>query len=319
MQVIKGIKKRPRKVLLYGTHGIGKTTWAAQAGNVIVLATEDGQGDVGCDRTPVLRDLGSVNAWLSDLGAQPHDYRWVAIDTLDWLERLIFKAVCEVKGKANIDDIGYAKGREFALTHWDYILRSLEHLIASRNMGVILLAHSRIVKVEEPELDSYNKYEPDLDKRSCGMLQEWCDEVLFARYRVNTLKSDEGFNRERTRVIGQPGDRLVYTCEGPGYFAKRRIPMPDAMPLDFGHYLAYIKQAYGGARPAGVPPATLTPAAPPASATPPTETAAPAPSTPPTAASALAAQWEERNPGANIAGLINDGSSKMPSPEWATE
>ncbi len=47
-------------------------------------------------------------------------------------------------------------------------------------MGVILLAHARIVKVEEPELDSYNKYEPDLDKRSCGMLQEWCDEVLFA-------------------------------------------------------------------------------------------------------------------------------------------
>ncbi len=116
-------------------------------------------------------------------------------------------------------------------------------------MGVILLAHSRIVKVEEPELDSYNKYEPDLDKRSCGMLQEWCDEVLFARYRVNTLKSDEGFNRERTRVIGQAGDRLVYTCEGPGYFAKRRIPMPHAIPLDFGQYVAYIKQAYAGAHP----------------------------------------------------------------------
>ncbi len=76
---------------------------------------------------------------------------------------------------------------------------------------------------------------------------------------MNTLKTDEGFNRERTRVIGQAGDRLVYTCEGPGYFAKRRIPMPDAIPLDFGHYLAYIKQAYAGARPAIVAAArTLT-------------------------------------------------------------
>ena len=93
-------------------------------------------------------------------------------------------------------------------------------------MGVILLAHSRIVKVEEPELDSYNKYEPDLDKRSCGMLQEWCDEVLFARYRVNTLKTDEGFNRERTRVIGQAGDRLVYTCEGPAISPSAGSPCP---------------------------------------------------------------------------------------------
>ena len=314
MQIVKGIKKRPRKVLLYGTHGIGKTTWAAQAGNVIVLATEDGQGDVGCDRTPVLRDLGSVNAWLSDLGTQPHDYRWVAIDTLDWLERLIFKAVCEVKGKANIDDIGYAKGREFALTHWDFILRSLEHLIASRNMGVMLLAHSRIVKVEEPELDSYNKYEPDLNKRSCGMLQEWCDEVFFARYRVNTLKSDEGFNRERTRVVGQAGDRQVYTCEGPGYFAKRRIPMPDAMPLDFGHYLAYIKLAYSGAAPAvavmppSPDPTATTTAAPINTSAPPQQQSVPA-APPPPASTASAG---------DIAGLIHDGSSKTPSPEWAT-
>jgi hypothetical protein len=178
---------------------------------------------------------------------QPHDYRWVCVDTLDWLERIIFASVCMEHSKKNIEDIGYAKGYTFALTHWEFILKSFEHLIATRNMGVILLAHARIVKIEEPELDSYNKFEPDLDKRSCGMLQEWCDEVFFARYRVNTISKDEGFNRERVRVVGQAGDRLVYTCEGPGYFAKRRIAMPDQIPLDFSHYLACIKQAYGGA------------------------------------------------------------------------
>lgn len=304
MKVIKGVKKRPRKVLLYGTHGIGKTSWAAQAGNVIVLDTEGGGGDVGCDRTPVLRDLGSVNAWLSDLAMQPHDYRWVAVDTLDWLERLMFKAVCESKGKTNIDDIGYAKGREFALTHWDFVLRSLEHLMVSRNMGVILLAHARIVKIEEPELDSYNKYEPDLDKRSCGLLQEWCDEVFFARYRVNTVSKDMGFNRERIRVVGQAGDRLVYTCEGPGYFAKRRIAIPDSIPLDFSAYLACIKQAYSAAMPLMEQPAVAA-----SSSNGETTTEQPT-------ADQLA---DGTTPAAgNVAGLINNGSSKDPSPEWAT-
>lgn len=310
MQIVKGVKKRPRKVLLYGTHGIGKTTWAAQAGNVIVLATEDGQGDVGCDRTPLLKNLGSVNAWLSDLGTQPHDYRWLAFDTLDWLEKLIFAEVCQTHGKKNIEDIGYAKGYTFALTHWEMILRSLEHLMETRQMGVILLAHSRIVKIEEPELDSYNKYEPDLDKRSCGMLQEWCDEVFFARYRVNTVSKDEGFNRERVRVIGQTGDRLVYTCEGPGYFAKRRISMPDQVPLDFSHYLAAIKQAYSGA--AAVPANPSTPPA--AYSTPAATVSNGAPDAPQTANQLLEGAFADMG---NIAGIVNNGSSKEPAPEWA--
>jgi hypothetical protein len=294
MQVIKGMKRRPRKVLLYGTHGIGKTTWAGQAGNVIVLATEAGGDDAGADRSPVLRDLGSFNTWLSDLATQPHDYRWVAVDTLDWLEKLIFAAVCQSEGKQSIESIGYAKGYVYALVHWDFILKSLENLIAGRGMGVILLAHSRIIKIEEPDLDSYNKYEPDLDRRSCGLLQEWCDEVFFARYRVNTISKDEGFNRERTRVVGQAGDRMVYTCETPGAFAKRRIRMPNIIPLDFSVYLQAIKDAYGAnGNPAPIPaPVEQKPAESP------TE---PAP------------------PSGDIAGLINDGSSKHPTPEWANQ
>jgi len=287
MQIVKGIKKRPRKVLLYGTHGVGKTTWAAQAGKVIVLSTEDGGGDVGCDRTPLLKDLGSVNACLSDLITQPHDYQWACIDTLDWLEKLIFSTVCREKGIKNIEDVPYAKGYKLALTHWDFIIHSLDHLMAARDMGIILLAHTRIIKIEDPQTDTYTKHEPDLDKNICNHLQEWVDEVFFARHKIATAAKDAGFGKERVREISL-NERIVYTSENSGFYAKRRIPMDDEMPLDFSHYMAAILSAY-----AGKPVAPVVPVA----------SAAPI------------------EPAGDIAGIVTNGHSKPqtePTPEWAS-
>ena len=291
MDIVKGMRKRPRKCMLFGTHKIGKTTWAAQAGNVYLVDVEGGADDVGCARSKLCRSLGSVNAVLSDLATQPHDFQWVAIDTLDWTERLIFAAIAETAGKKSIDEIGYKKGYDLAVTHWDFLLRSLEHLMAARNMGVILLAHARIVKIEEPDKDAYTKFEPDLDKRSCAMIQEWCDEVFFARYLVNVVSKGEGFDK-RGIAVGS-NERVMYTTEAPGYYAGRRIPMPDVLPLYFSHYLAAIKAAYNGQ----TAPAASTSAAP------------------------SAPQVQSAGDGNNIAGIVTNGHSQPqtePAPEWAT-
>ena len=225
-------------MLLYGTHGIGKSTWAAKSPAPLFLQTEEGLDDLGVDRTPLLKDLGAVNAWISDLLTTKHQYRTVVIDTLDWLERLIFAAVCQAQSKKSIEEIGYAKGYTFALTHWEYLLNSLGHL-RDKGMAVILLSHARIVKVEPPDADTYTRYEPDLDKRVGPMLMEWSDEVFFATYQINTIARDEGFNRDRTRAIGT-GERVFYTREMPTYQAKRRIVLPDMLPLDFAAYAQHL-------------------------------------------------------------------------------
>ena len=59
--IVKGKTRRPRRVMLYGSHGIGKSTWAAGAPNPIFLATEDGQDDIGVDRTPLIRNFTVTN------------------------------------------------------------------------------------------------------------------------------------------------------------------------------------------------------------------------------------------------------------------
>ena len=45
-QISKGRKARPRRVMLYGTHGIGKSTFGAMAEKPIFVPTEDGLADI---------------------------------------------------------------------------------------------------------------------------------------------------------------------------------------------------------------------------------------------------------------------------------
>ncbi|MGV2341799.1 MAG UNVERIFIED_CONTAM: ATP-binding protein [Planctomycetaceae bacterium] len=53
----------------------------------------------------------------------------------------------------------------------------------------------RIRKHQDPTADSYDRYQPALHETASALLQEWCDEVLFASYRVYTRKEDQGFSK----------------------------------------------------------------------------------------------------------------------------
>jgi hypothetical protein len=107
-------------------------------------------------------------------------------------------------------------------------------------MQIILIAHARIEKFDNPETESYDRYVPRLNKHASALVQEWCDEVLFATYRVHTKHTDEGFNRKRTQGIGT-GERIVRTTERPAHVAKNRLSLPDEFPLDYRLYAAFVR------------------------------------------------------------------------------
>lgn len=237
-QIERGRSQRPRRVMLYGTHGIGKSTFGSMAESPIFIATEDGLSEIECDRFPLSTSFREVLAALSELYTEEHEYDTVVIDSLDWLERLIFAEVCAKRGVESIEDIGYAKGYTFALTQWREVLDGLDALRNDRCMKTILIAHARIEKFDNPETESYDRYVPRLNKHASALIQEWCDEVLFATYRVHTKHTDEGFNRKRTQGIGT-GERIIRTTERPAHMAKNRLNLPDELPLDYRIYAAY--------------------------------------------------------------------------------
>ena len=79
---------RPRRTLVYGTHGIGKSSFAARFPSAIVVQTEEGLNGIEVARFPLAKTFDDVIDALGSLAEHEHAYRTVVIDSLDWLERL---------------------------------------------------------------------------------------------------------------------------------------------------------------------------------------------------------------------------------------
>jgi len=238
-QVTIGRSPAPRRVMIYGTHGVGKSTFASMAEKPVFIQTEDGLGEIDCAKFPLAQSFGQVMTILSELYTNKHEFKTVAVDSLDWLERLIWADICRQRSLESIEDIGYAKGYIFALTQWREFLEGLTALRRDKGMTVVMIAHAKIERFENPETESYDHYVPRLHKIAAAIVQEWCDEVLFATYKVHTKQNDEGFNRKRTQGIGS-GERIIRTTERPAHIAKNRLNLPDELPLDWNAYAKFI-------------------------------------------------------------------------------
>lgn len=239
-QIQRGKAAAPRRTLVYGVHGVGKSTFGAMAEKPVFIQTEDVLGNIECERFSLAGQYADVVAALAELYTEQHEYRTVVVDSLDWLERLIWVDVCKKRGVESIEDIGYGKGYVFALTNWREVLAGLDALRNDRGMGVILIAHAQIERFANPETDTYDRYSPRLHKQASALVQEWADEVLFATYAIHTKTTEEGFGRRRVQGIGT-GERIIRITERPAHVAKNRLSLPDEMPLDYRIYAAFLR------------------------------------------------------------------------------
>ncbi len=235
----------PPRLMIYGTEGIGKSTVAACAPQPIFIQTEDGLGEIDCHKFPLASSLGDVLAALASLQSEQHAYQTVVIDSLDWLERLIWDSVCQDYGAKSIEKVdgGYGKGYVYALTPWRQLIDHLSVLHRERCMAVILIAHAKVEKFDDPESSPYDRYSPRLHKHAAALLTEWCDAVLFASRKFRTQTEDAGFGRKRTiaHPVGKDGgERVLRTVGGPSCVAKNRYDLDGELPLDWETLLAGI-------------------------------------------------------------------------------
>jgi hypothetical protein len=230
MKINKGKRIKPRRTLLYGVHGVGKSEWASQSPGCLFLNLEDGLNDIDCDSTDVLSTFDCVIDALRWLAEKDHPYKNICIDSIDWLESLAHKEVALKAGKDSIAEIGYGAGYKQAVALWNRVLFALEWLRTEKGVGVILLAHADIKKFQSPEQDSYDRYQPALHESASSLLQEWCDEVLFASYRIAVRKEDQGFDKTRNIAV-DAGERYIRTTETAAVLAKNRLNMPPEIPF----------------------------------------------------------------------------------------
>ena len=232
---------RPPRILMHGVHGVGKTTFAAGADAPVVIMTEDGLGTLKVPHFPLATSYADVVEALDALLNEEHAYSTVVIDSVDWLEPLVWAETCRRNGWASIEAPGFGKGYAEALTVWREYLDRLNTLRDRRGMAVVQIAHTDIKRFDSPEHEPYDRYVIKLQARAAALLQEHCDVVLFANYRMSIAKADVGFNKKVARALGS-GERVLHTAERPAFLAKNRYGLPDTLPLDWKAFVAAMPQ-----------------------------------------------------------------------------
>jgi hypothetical protein len=229
VKIHKGKKQRARRVLIYGENGVGKSTIASRFPNPLFLNLEDGLGDIDCDSTEVIKSVTEFDGCL--IHCAETEYQTIVVDTVDWLEKLIFDDVAKKAGKDTIDDIGFGKGYQAVELAWREIFKGLGYLW-NQGRHIVFTCHEMTEKLTNPEGDSYNYWRPSLHTKGSGLVTEWCDEVLFVRYKTHTVIKEEGFGRKRAIGIGGK-ERVIICNKTAAVEAKNRLGMPDELPHSF--------------------------------------------------------------------------------------
>ncbi len=230
---------KPPRMVIYGPHKIGKSTFGSMAPNPVFILTEDGLDNIKATAFPLCKSYQDIMDAIQALAMEKHKHGAVVLDSLDWAERLIHELVVQNANKESvkhISDIGYQKGYAEALLYWNELLKALNYLREEKNMAVILLAHHEIAKFESPDLDTYDRYQIKLHKHASALVQEWADIIGFANYHVLTKTAGKDFNQNDKHKAIATDQRFLHLVESPTHVAGNRFGLPKSIDFDWNSF-----------------------------------------------------------------------------------
>lgn len=305
--ITSGVQKKAQKAVIYGPEGIGKSTMAARFPGALFIDTEGSTAGMNVDRLPAPASWSMLMDEVRYVRDNPSLCRTLVLDTADWAAQLCTRHICEKADKKGIEDFGYGKGYVYVAEEFGRLLNLLQE-VADRGVHVVLTAHAKIRKFEQPdEMGAYDRWELKLagkeEKSLSALVKEWADLVLFANYKTYSVAVDDKGQKRKA----QGGARVMYTTHHPCWDAKNRHGLSDELPFDY----SAIAHIFDGAVPfATAAAAGVTPAAQPAGAanTPP----APQPDSAPS-------QMELTQPAAQPPVMVEDDLPRHTPPQTQTD
>lgn len=231
MEILKTKTNKPPRILIHADHKLGKSSLAAAADSPIFIKTEDGLDSIDAQSFALCKNFQDVLEQLSWVYSQPHDFKTLVIDSLDWLETMVAQHVCAEGDKKSISDFGYGSGFQKMLEQFSRVIKALTAIREERKMIVILIAHSHIKTYQNPLGADYDRHCIKLREKNSELFTEWVDLIGFLHFQVFTNTKKDGFG-ETTKAIG--GDTRVLSCHpsaayegGNRYGITSDINIPD--------------------------------------------------------------------------------------------
>jgi hypothetical protein len=239
----RGKRIRAPKIVIYGGPKIGKSTFCSEIPGAVFIDIEGGLDalDVSSIRAQSYTDVLKI---LSALATEPHEHKAVALDSLDWMESLMWQHVCQEHKVASIELVGggYGKGYLEAAKLWGDFFLALDYLRNERGMAIVLIAHDIVSKMQPPDGEPYNYAELKLHARAAALVKEWSDCIGYAMEKTHTKKDDMGFNKKHVRAIGS-NTRVLVVGKNPAYVSGNRYGMQDEVALDWNAFVSAMTAA----------------------------------------------------------------------------
>ena len=238
MTIVKG-KTKPKglRVVIYGVHGIGKTTLAAKLPGALFLDFEDGTHGLEVDKVAsadLPKSYDGMKGLVSELKRDHQGYERLVIDTADKFEQNL---ATELAKEKKVEDIFAVNdyGRTIAV-HKSGMASVLDALteLAKSGMDVVILAHETSRKVEPLEnrenTGTYDHHELKLSKTVSPIFMEWADVVIFCAYKTFLVSGEK--KGDKSHVEG--GKRWCFCAYSNDWDAKTRtgIELPEDCSLD---------------------------------------------------------------------------------------
>jgi len=233
MELIKGKQVKAQRIVIYGPEGIGKSTLASKFPKPIFVDTEGSTAELDVERMPKPSSWNMLKEQIKWASLQ--DYQTIIIDTVDWAERLCIEHICALRG---MESLGGAKdyGQSYNMLYmeWSKLLNYLVDL-SDKGINIVLLAHAQQRRTDLPnEMDSYDRWELKMEKKTSASTKEWSTMVLFINYKTIIVESESG------KPKAKGGQRVMYTSYHPCWDAKNRVGLADECKLDYSILAPFV-------------------------------------------------------------------------------
>lgn len=238
-RITRGKQRTPKRLLVHGAPGVGKSSFAAGAENVLFIDPEKRTGHLDVARVEPetwIEVLSTVKEVVDGKAASV-----LAFSTIDFIEGMVWRHVCEKTGSTNIKDAGGGWGAGYIMAETEF-KRLSNAMEACRNAGItcVLEAHSAVKEFKNPDGDNYDVWQIMLHERVKKVLTQRCDAVGFATFE-DFARKKAADNKAKAITTGE---RVLKFGHHPAYETKRGFDLPESMPLEWKHWAEAVEKSY---------------------------------------------------------------------------
>ncbi len=231
-------EKLPARVILYAVEKFGKTSFAANAENVLFGMTADETGLltlIAEGRVPETAYIPPWTTWeemwesLEFFRDSEHKYKVLALDTVNSVAALCQAFVCkrDFKGDSGPNGfLAFGKGIDTCLNEWTRFLNLLDQIRDKRKMAIIGLCHAKVKAFNNPLGSNYDRYIPDMPEKLWGLTHKWADAIMFGNFETQVEIEK---NARKGKASSQ--SRVLYTQQSAAYNAGSRYDLPATIHL----------------------------------------------------------------------------------------